>query len=417
MLPDVSNVCPRLRLDCRHYRGERPCAAGVQGVCPQDCAQYHGMGRRVLIIKLGALGDVIRTAALLPGLKAAWPESHITWVTRSSGVRMLGNHPSIDRLLSFETETICHLECEHFDLCLSLDKEPAPTALAMRVSAAERHGIGLSRFGTVFPLNPECEAYFRLGLDDEFKFRCNEKTYQELVYEAVGLPYRGERYQLYPGAEQRRRADRRWKALRVEPNEKVIGLNTGAGDAFANKTWRTEKFTRLARGLVRQHGWRVALLGGPREAEVNRTIAAACATLTAHAGGGRGPAVMDVCADAWANETTSGRHASALHELEFAALVERCNVLVTGDTMAMHVAIALGVPCVVLFGPTCAQEIDVYERGTKVCTRLPCAPCYRRECEKLPNCMDDIGLSEVLAAVEHWAGVAAEAAKPVAAGV
>ena len=410
-LPAASVVEPRLRLDCRNFRGDRPCAAGVQGVCPTSCPQCRPIDARILLIKLGALGDVIRTAALLPGLKAAWPESHITWVSRPAGVRMLANHPLIDRLLPFDAESLCHLECEQFDLCLSLDKEPAPAALAMRVRAAQRRGIGLSRFGTVFPLNSQCAAYFRLGLDDEFKFRCNEKAYQELIYQAVGLSYRGERYQLYPGAAHCRWAGRRWQAHQVEPHEKVIGLNTGAGDAFANKIWRAEKFTRLARELVRKHGWRVALLGGPREAQTNKAIAAACAGLV---GRGGGPAVVDVCAAGSEGGLGAGRHAQdapsspALHELEFAALVERCNVVVTGDTMAMHVAIALGVPAVVLFGPTCPQEIDLYGCGTKICTRLPCAPCYRRACDKSPNCMDDIGVPEVLAAVEHWAEVTPE---------
>ena len=101
------------------------------------------MGTRMLVIKLAALGDVIRTAALLPGLKREWPTSHITWVTRPSGVRMLANHPLIDRLLSFDAESICHLEHERFDLCLSLDKEPGPAALAPKAdpwSNAPRSG-------------------------------------------------------------------------------------------------------------------------------------------------------------------------------------------------------------------------------------------------------------------------------------
>ena len=76
----------RLKLDCRNYRGDRPCAAGVPGVCPANCHAYEPLGHRILLIKLAALGDVIRTAALLPGLKQLWPHSQITWVSRPSGV-------------------------------------------------------------------------------------------------------------------------------------------------------------------------------------------------------------------------------------------------------------------------------------------------------------------------------------------
>ncbi len=393
--PARSQVEPNLGLDCRRYRGDRPCAAGVQGVCPADCGHYSPMGHRILVIKLAALGDVIRTAALLPGLKAAWPTSHITWVTRPNAVRMLANHPLIDRLLPFDADSLCHLECEQFDLCLSLDKEPAPAGLAMRVHAAERRGLGLSRYGTVFPLNPECGPYFRLGLDDDLKFNHNTASYQQLIYAAVGLDYAGQRYHLHPGPAHHRQAHRAWQQVGVRAGETVIGLNTGAGDVFANKTWPPDKFAQFAELLVRRHGWRVALLGGPREDEINRHIAEVCQGLTLPRAGRAVPAVLNVCADA-------RRAGIGLDELGFVALLAGCSAVVTGDTMAVHVAIAMDVPCVVLFGPTCAQEIDVYDCGTKIVTTLPCAPCYRRTCDYSPNCMDDITLERVLTAVERW---------------
>jgi heptosyltransferase-2 len=336
------------------------------------------MGERILIVKLGALGDVIRTAALLPGLKQHRPTSHITWVTRPSGVRMLANHPLIDRLLPFEAETLCHIEHERFDLCLSLDKEPGPTALAMRVDARERRGIGLSPHGTPFPLNRHCVEYFLLGLDDHKKFFENTESYQQLLYEAVGLTYQGQRYSLHPSAGQRAAARAFWSGVGVADDDVVVGLNTGAGRVFANKNWPPEKFVELARRVAVRPGWRVALFGGSDERARNERIAAAC------------PRAIDTGCD---ND-----------ELTFAALTERCNVLLTGDTMAMHVAIAMNVPAVVLFGPTCHQEIDLYGRGEKVCTTLPCSPCYRRQCDKAPNCMDEISVERVLAAVKRRAG-------------
>ena len=359
----------RLRLDCRHYRGDRPCAVGIQGVCPARCAKYAAMGQRILVIKLAALGDVIRTTALLPGLKQRWPESHITWVTCPGGARMLADNPLIDRLLTFDAETICRLEHERFDLCLSLDKEPAPAALAMRVNAIERKGIGLSRYGTPFPLNRECEEYFELGLDDHKKFHLNRKSYQQLLYEALGLRYQGQRYRLYPSPAQYEAADRFWVATGVLDHEIVIGFNTGAGDAFANKNWSEKQYIELGQRMTRQTTWRVALFGGPAERQRNLRIAAAC------------PGLID----------TGCEH----DELGFAALLKRCNVLVTGDTMGMHVAIAHDVSCVAIFGPTCEQEIDFYGVGEKVQTPLSCSPCYLRHCDKSPNCMDAVDIERV----------------------
>jgi ADP-heptose:LPS heptosyltransferase len=380
----------QLRLDCRHYRGDRPCAQGVQGVCPTECSAYTPQGTRIVVIKLGALGDVIRTTAILPGLKEAYPQSQITWVSRPAGVRALANHPLIDRLLPFDAETVCHLEYERFDLCLSLDKEPGPAALAMRIDAPERRGIGLSPHGSAYPLNEACAPYFELGLNDELKFHRNDKSYPQLVYEALELPYHGQRYALYPDEAAQARAARLWRQWGVADRDTVIGLNTGAGRVFANKNWPPQKFVELARHLQCEEGWQVALLGGPEEASLNAQIARAC------------PGTID----------TGCHH----QELEFAAILQRCQVVVTGDTMGMHVAIAQQVPCVVLFGPTCHQEIDLAGRGEKLQTALDCAPCYRRRCDKTPNCMDDISMDQVLAAVRRWvtAGLHASPAAPCA---
>jgi heptosyltransferase-2 len=70
--------------------------------------------------------------------------------------------------------------------------------------------------------------------------------------------------------------------------------------------------------------------------------------------------------------------------------------VVTGDTTAMHLAIGLKKKVIALFGPTCAQEIELYDRGEKVVSSIHCAPCYRRKCEVSPNCMEAITAEEVM---------------------
>jgi heptosyltransferase-2 len=91
-----------------------------------------------------------------------------------------------------------------------------------------------------------------------------------------------------------------------------------------------------------------------------------------------------------------------VHELmDFCALVSNVDALVSGDTLAMHIAIALRVPVVALFGPTVSQEIELYGRGSKIKTSIDCAPCYRRSCDRTPNCMDAIGAEVVFEALEE----------------
>ena len=90
--------------------------------------------------------------------------------------------------------------------------------------------------------------------------------------------------------------------------------------------------------------------------------------------------------------------------LTFAALCQRCAVVLTGDTLGLHVALAVETPVIAFFGPTCEQEIDIYGQGEKLNTSLDCAPCYRRACDVSPSCMESIELSTVQAALKRLLG-------------
>ena len=70
------------------------------------------------------------------------------------------------------------------------------------------------------------------------------------------------------------------------------------------------------------------------------------------------------------------------------ALVDLCDVVVTGDTLPIHVAAGLGKKVVGLFGPTSAREIDLYGRGVKLAGEVDCLCCYRGSCSRRPTCME-----------------------------
>jgi heptosyltransferase-2 len=71
--------------------------------------------------------------------------------------------------------------------------------------------------------------------------------------------------------------------------------------------------------------------------------------------------------------------------------------MVTGDTLAMHIAIGLGVPVLVILGSTCHQEIELYGRGAKIISDFDCSPCYLRDCPKEKTCMEAISADQVFA--------------------
>jgi heptosyltransferase-2 len=359
------------RNDCRHFAGEKPCRFKCEG----GCQHFEPFGTRILIVKLGATGDVLRTTPILRALKAKYPQSHITWIVEPISAPLLKSNPYIDRILKPDFETLARLHVEEFDLMLCLDKVEAATSLAMLSRAREKRGFGLTPYGTLTTLNPEAEFALRMGTSDQLKFYENEKAYQQIVFEAVGFPYAGEPYVLELENDAEHFAKTFFTTHRLEKGP-IVGLNTGAGTGFAGKAWRVEKWAALARRAQLELGAKVLLLGGPQERERNADIAARAA---------------DAVIDSGTGNTLP----------QFVALVDGCDAIVTGDTTGMHVAIARQVPVVALFGSTCAQEIDLYGRGEKIVANVECAPCYLKKCPIGEICLDDIKFEDVFAALKR----------------
>ncbi len=89
----------------------------------------------------------------------------------------------------------------------------------------------------------------------------------------------------------------------------------------------------------------------------------------------------------------------------FFGIVDACDVVVSSDTLGMHIAIALEKHVVALFGSTSHVEIDLYGRGEKILTTYPCSPCYRRTCDIQPMCMDAMRWQDVAEAVKRQIAV------------
>ena len=365
--------------DCRHYRGDRPC---LHNRLCDGCAHYEPFEQRLCVIKLGALGDVIRTLCILPELRRRYPQSQITWVTRANACRMLRGHRMIDRLIEFGPMTSPVLSQERFDLAINLDKEPQPCALLTALRAGTKRGVGLSGHGTPVPVNDEAAPYFHLGLSDELKFRLNTKTYPQLIHEALALAWRGQRYELPVDGAARRQVRERLVGSGWSLRRPSVGVNVGAASTFANKMWPADRIAAVIRDLRQDDGApQVLLLGGPNERTVINHVIAALREIGTDAG------VIDTGTD----------H----DEPAFVALVDHCDVLFTGDTMAMHVAIALGKATVVFFGPTCAQEIEQYGLGEKLVADVPCAPCYQRACAHDNACVYNRPPGDAVAAIRR----------------
>ncbi len=364
-----------IKLDCRHYTGYRPCRK--HDGCP-ECPHYTPRGGQILLIKLGAMGDVLRTKSVLPALKRAHPESWIVWLTEP-GSEAIVRDPLVDEIRTFTPAGIAAIEGRRYVRLACLDKDPHALALSARLDADLRQGFAPTPYNTVTVWNEGAMDALRLGLSDEFKFRINRKTAPHIVHDMLGLEFCNDRFRLQVPQEARRAARDILESLEVPPRRPIVGLNTGCGPVFATKGWTTEGMIDFIR-LMAGEGVSVLLLGGPREEPLHREI-------------------MSACPDRAGAELFDSGNRNSLET--FFALVEACDAVVTSDSRAMHVATALDRGVVAFFGPTCEQEVDLFGLGEKIVTDFPCSPCYLRSCDKSPTCMQALAGATVAAAVRR----------------
>ena len=350
-----------IKADCLYFRGDKPCKFKI--IC-DGCPHYTAFPQKILIIKCRAQGDVLRTTALLHGLKRKYPESHISWLVDEESFELLDNNPIIDKVLPYRMENLVPLAVEEFDVLISLDKESLSTSVATLVKCPHKFGFGMNSLGSLIPFNTEAEYAYQLGIDDDLKFKQNTMTYQEIVAKTAEIEYKRDPYVFQFSDHHKKRARDFFKKHKISEDTLAIGLNTGAGVKFETKQWPAENYLKLVDNLVENIESNIFLLGGKRETELNRFIEKNSKHKVYNTG----------------NDNSL---------LEFAGFLSRMDIVVSSDTLGMHLAIAQDKKVVALFGSTCPQEIDLYDRGVKLYAGVDCSPCYKQTCDDM-KCMEEI---------------------------
>lgn len=362
-----------IAFDCKFFIGDRPCVFHKQAGVLCTCDHYEKVEQRLLVIKLDAMGDVLRSTALLPPLAQVHPRAAITWITRKESVPLLQRNPYIAEVLELGTEATVHLQTRTFDRVINLDASKISAGLAAAAHSGRKDGFVLDAKGYVQPTNDAARRWLEAGVFDDIK-RLGTATYQDRMCEILGLANRQHRYVFELSDEERGRAKAHLDSIGLDSRRPVIGLNTGAGGRWPLKQWREEGYVELVARLARREDVQFVLLGGPGERDRNERLKTVSNV-----------PLLDPGCD------NPVRH--------FAALLSHCDLAVTGDTLAMHLALALGKRTVVLFGPTSAAEIELYGLGEKVVPKMECLSCYKTSCDFAPNCMDLISTDMVERAV------------------
>jgi ADP-heptose:LPS heptosyltransferase len=367
-----------IHTDCRFYRGSMPCRFHkLDGRLCDGCADYAQIRTRILIVKLAAVGDVLRTTSILPPLAAKYPGAHITWITRAAAAPLLAGNPLVDRVLCVEDQYAVFLANEEFDYGICLDADSLSATILASASCRETSGFSADSAGRVQPVNDAATGWWLLGLNDDLKRR-NRETYQHIMYGICGLPL-----PVVPPQLRITEGERAFGREFAERNglsrfRKVLGLNTGGGGRWQYKKWTFDGYLSFIRLMRTRHAdTGIVLLGGPEEQELNGEIIRLV-----------GPDVID------------GGCRNSL--MQFASIIAAMDTVLTSDSLAMHMSVALGKPTIVLVGPTSPWELDVFGSGEIVHSGIECLACYLSRCDKTVNCMNTLSPEHVLSRVEMF---------------
>lgn len=348
------------RRDCKHFKGDVPCEPNKKdGVQCDNCLSYVPILTKILIIKLGAMGDVIRTTPILTRLKKIHPHSEIYWVTYTPDILP----KEVDYKFEYNFKNIQILECIEFDLLINLDKDWESCALTNRIGFINKKGYHLLD-GKPAPINSLAYQKYLNGIFDE-ESKKNKKHYVQEIFEICDIgKFEGEEYLLSNGE----KGKHSWN---LDSRKKVIGLNTGCGEKWLSRLWPTANWIELA-GELRKLDYEVVILGGEQEAYKNNEIALG-----------------------------SGANYFGVHSLNvFIDLIDNCDLIVSQITMALHIAVGLKKKVVVMNNIFNSNEFHLYGLGKLVEPKTGCDCYYLSECKRERHCMEDITVEIILETIQ-----------------
>jgi len=353
-----------IKSDCRFFKGDIPCKPHKEhGThCVQNssiCQFYEKTDKRILLIKLGAIGDVIRTAPLFTRLKKEYPSAKFFWLTLTPDIVPA----EIDSVLQFNFQSIMFLEQVQFDLVINLDKDEEACALFKKISAKEKYGFTLKN-GYPFPENQLAEHKFLTGIFDNFN-QINKKNYLEEIFEICNLDFQGEKYILSSFE----KFGHEWE---LDNSKKIVGLNTGCGGRWTSRLWPEKYWVELAKQLL-SLGYEIVFLGGELEDEKNQKL----------------------------SKESGGKYFGTFPLKTFINLISNVDLVITAVTMAMHITIGLNKKIVLFNNIFNNNEFELYGLGEivepdKKCKCFFSAKCTNNEYE----CMDSLFPEKVLTLVD-----------------
>jgi heptosyltransferase-1 len=358
--------------------------------------------RKILLIKLSAVGDVVQTIPLLNALRRHYPTAQIDWLVKPALAELLRENPAISSIIEFGGEDgsfvnyarlAGRLRANAYDLVLDMQGQLRTALFVLATGAPVRIGFDRPR-ASVWDASPrefpaEARKHAWQGArEGSWLAYTHHIPIPTLDIHAVdrylsigpmlGFPASQPDFSFPLAQEDSTRVE---ALLRERGLAGAPLLTIAPGTIWETKHWGTEKFADVAQHFLRK-GFAVALMGSRRERAVCEDVARLA------------PGAVDI-----AGETTLA---------ELAALIRRSTISVTNDSGPMHLAVALERPVVGIFGPTDPVWIGPYGHPDNALRAgVPCSPCLLRQlsrCHYGHVCMERVSASAVIERMEQVLG-------------
>ena len=340
--------------------------------------------KRILIVKLSSIGDVVMTTPVAKALRQAVPDAYIAWAVEDKAKDVLIGNPYLDEIIIWNRRSTSRSVRERASgLVLGLGKL-APVLRARKFDLAIDFQ-GLLRSGLVTSLSG---ARYRVGYDSAregavmfYNVRLPSRSFkvrgpqQYLNMLRVLNIYSKDLDMHVPVSTEDVACVKQFIAREVGEGKRIVALCPAT--TWAQKHWTESGWAELADRLISQHGAAPVFMGSPADEELVSRI----------------QSMMKCQAASAVGKTTLN---------QAAALIRSSQLAVTVDTGLMHIALALNCPTIAVFGPTRWQHLSGKETLRIVVKELRCMPCMRHPTCKQYDCMRAIRAQDILEAAKPW---------------
>jgi heptosyltransferase II len=335
--------------------------------------------RKILIRAVNWVGDAVMTTPAIGVIRESFPKAEITVLANPLVSQVFSPHEWIDRVITFDQKGRHRGILGRFRLAAEVRKHSFDLAIVLPNSFNSALVPWLAGIPVRLGKSSDGRGFMLSGryIPGDHPPYGHEVNYYLNLVRHFGISGQATQPHLCVLPEEQQFALQLLSLRGVEHDDFVIGINPGASYGSA-KRWYPERFAGVAEKLAAEWSAKIIIFGGPGETHMaadieHRLDMSSCLNL--------------------AGKTTVR---------ELMALISRCNFFITNDSGPMHVAAALDVPVVAIFGSTDHTGTSPYsDKAVVVRKNVECAPCKLRECPTDHRCMKAVSVDDVLDAARQ----------------